>query len=46
MADAPRWFAGDAAAALRELGQPLALFALAASAACFALLVLRRSRSG
>jgi hypothetical protein len=46
MADAPRWFGADALDALRELGQPLALFALAASAACFALLVLRRRRSG
>lgn len=46
LADAPRWFAADALDALRELGQPLALFAIAASAACFALLVLRRSRSG
>jgi hypothetical protein len=46
LADAPRWFAADALDAVRELGQPLFLFALAASAACFALLVLRRSRSG
>jgi hypothetical protein len=46
MAEAPRWFAADALDALHELAQPLALFALAASAACFALLVLRRSRSG
>ena len=46
LADAPRWFAADALDALRELGQPLALFAIAASAACFALLVLRRARSG
>ena len=43
---APSWFASDGMAALRDLGQPLFLFALAASAACFGLLVLRRSRSG
>lgn len=44
--DAPGWFLNDALMALRDLGQPLFLFALAASAACFALLVLRRSRNG
>ncbi len=44
--DAPSWFFSDALMALRDLGQPLFLFALAASAACFALLVLRRSRNG
>ena len=44
--DAPSWFFNDALMALRDLGQPLFLFALAASAACFALLVLRRSRNG
>ena len=43
---APAWFLSDGLASLRELGQPLFLFALAASAACFALLVLRRSRNG
>jgi len=46
LADAPRWFFDDGLTALRDLGQPLFLFALAASAACFALLVLRRSRNG
>ncbi len=46
LADVPRWFADDGLAALRDLGQPLFLFALLASAACFGLLVLRRSRSG
>ncbi|MES3012428.1 MAG: hypothetical protein V4750_01700 [Pseudomonadota bacterium] len=44
--DAPIWFFNDGWMALRDLGQPLFLFALAASAACFALLVLRRSRNG
>ena len=44
--DAPRWLFDDALMALRDLGQPLFLFALAASAACFALLVLRRRRNG
>jgi len=44
--NAPRWFIMDGLAALRDLAQPLFLFALGASAACFALLVLRRSRSG
>lgn len=43
---APAWFLSDGLASLRELGQPLFLFALAASVACFALLVLRRSRNG
>ena len=46
LADAPRWLAADGLAALRDLGQPLFLFALLASAACFGLLVLRRRRSG
>jgi hypothetical protein len=46
VADAPRWFLGNALDALRDLGQPLFLFALVASAACFALLVWRRSRNG
>ena len=46
LSDAPSWFFNDALMALRDLGQPLFLFALAASAACFALLVLRRSRNG
>ena len=46
LSDAPRWFFDDALLALRDLGQPLFLFALAASAACFALLVLRRRRNG
>jgi hypothetical protein len=44
--EAPRWFVTDGLAALRDLGQPLFAFAIVASAACFALLVLRRSRSG
>ncbi|MES2098688.1 MAG: hypothetical protein V4569_02620 [Pseudomonadota bacterium] len=44
--DAPNWFFNDGLMALRDLGQPLFLFALAASAACFGLLVLRRSRNG
>ena len=44
--EAPSWFVNDGLMALRDLGQPLFLFALAASAACFALLVLRRSRNG
>ena len=46
LADAPAWFIHDGLAAIRELGQPLFLFALIASAACFALLVLRRRRNG
>lgn len=46
VADAPRWLFGNALDALRDLGQPLFLFALIASAACFALLVWRRSRNG
>ncbi len=46
LSDAPRWLFEDALLALRDLGQPLFLFALAASAASFALLVLRRSRNG
>ena len=46
LSDAPRWLFNDALMALRDLGQPLFLFALAASAAAFALLVLRRSRNG
>jgi hypothetical protein len=44
--EAPRWFFSDGLAALRDLGQPLFVFAIIASAACFALLVVRRSRSG
>jgi len=44
--DAPHWLLMDGLAALRDLAQPLFVFALVASAACFALLVLRRSRSG
>ena len=43
---APRWFFDDGLMALRDLGQPLAVFALAASALCFGLLLLRRSRNG
>ena len=43
---APSWFVNDGLASLRDLAQPLALFALLASAACFGLLVLRRSRNG
>ena len=46
LGDATRWFLMDGLAALRDLAQPLFLFALVASAGCFALLVLRRSRSG
>ena len=46
LSDAPRWLFDDALLALRDLGQPLFLFALAASAAGFALLVLRRRRNG
>ena len=46
LADAPRWLATDGLAALRDLGQPLFVFALLASAAAFGLLVLRRRRSG
>ena len=45
-ADGLRWLLDDGLAALRDLGQPLALFALAASAAGFALLVLHRRRNG
>jgi ABC-2 type transport system permease protein len=44
--EAPRWFFMDGLAALRDLGQPLFAFAIVASAACFGLLMLRRSRSG
>jgi hypothetical protein len=44
--DAPRWFLNDGLMALRDLGQPLFLFAIVASAGCFALLVLRRSCNG
>jgi len=44
--DAPGWLAADALAALRALAQPLFLFAIVASAGCFALLVWRRRRSG
>ena len=46
LSDAPNWFFSDGLMALRDLGQPLFLFAIAASAGCFALLVLRRSRNG
>jgi ABC-2 type transport system permease protein len=46
LAHAPGWLFSDGLGALRDLGQPLFVFALAASAACFALLVLRRSRNG
>ena len=46
LSNAPRWLFDDALMALRDLGQPLFLFALAASAVCFALLVLRRRRNG
>jgi hypothetical protein len=46
LADAPAWFFSDGLAASRDLAQPLFVFALIASAACFALLVLRRSRNG
>jgi len=45
LSDAPSWFFNDGLMALRDLAQPLFLFAIAASAACFALLVLRRSRN-
>lgn len=44
--DAPGWFFNDGLMALRDVGQPLFLVAIAASAACFALLVLRRRRAG
>lgn len=43
---APRLLLSDAAVAAANLWQPLALFALVFSAACFGLLVLRRSRNG
>ncbi len=46
VAQGPSWLLADGLASLRELGQPLFLFALALSTACFALLVLRRSRNG
>lgn len=46
LSQAPGWLLSDGITALRDLGQPLFLFALAASAACFALLVLRRRRNG
>lgn len=46
LSEAPRWFFNDGLIALRDLGQPLFLFAIAASTVCFALLVLRRSRNG
>lgn len=46
LSDATRWLFDDALLALRDLGQPMFLFALAASAACFALLVLHRRRAG
>lgn len=45
LTQAPGWLLSDGLGALRDLGQPLFLFALAASAGCFALLVLHRSRS-
>ena len=40
----PAWALADAGLALRALAQPLLLLCLAISAACFALLVLRRRR--
>lgn len=40
----PAWVAGDAWQALQALADPLLLLALAVSAACFGLLVLRRKR--
>jgi len=39
-----QWLAQDAFASLRELATPIFVFALAMSAGCFALLVLRRKR--
>ena len=41
----PQFLAHDALAAVGNLAQPLLVFALLTSAACFALLVLRRSRA-
>jgi len=41
----PQFLAHDALAAVTNLAQPLMVFALLTSAACFALLVLRRSRA-
>ena len=46
LGDAPHWFLLDGMAALRDTLKPLFLGALAVSAACFGLLVLRRGRSG
>lgn len=40
----PAWAAGDAGQALQALADPLLALALAVSAACFGLLVLRRQR--
>jgi ABC-2 type transport system permease protein len=45
LAEFPAWYLSDAMASLNALGQPLFAFALVASAACFGLLVWRRSRS-
>lgn len=42
----PGWAAGDAWHSIQALADPLLLLALAVSAACFALLVLRRHRGG
>lgn len=42
----PGWALADAGRALQALAQPLLLLCLAISAACFALLVLRRRRGG
>lgn len=42
----PAWAAADAGLALQALAQPLLLLCLVISAACFALLVLRRRRGG
>ncbi|MBS0444535.1 MAG: hypothetical protein JSR59_01170 [Proteobacteria bacterium] len=42
----PNWLFHDGLAAIGDLFRPLAIVALAISAGCFALLVLRRRRSG
>ncbi len=42
----PQWLAHDALAAVAALGQPLFVFGLVISAACFGLLVIKRSRGG
>ena len=40
----PAWIGGDAMRVLADLGQPLFFGAVATAAACFALLVYRRTR--